>query len=56
MEAGNKLYTELVVLADIGKDIWAEKDPVKYEQYCLYESNAEQKRMRKQKMQESYEV
>ena len=51
MEAGNKLYTELVVLADIGKDIWAEKDPVKYEQYCLYESNADQKRERKARLQ-----
>jgi len=33
-----------VVLADIGKDIWVERDPVKYDQYCLYESNADQKR------------
>ena len=41
------MYSELVVLADIGKDIWAERDPVKYEQYCLYESNADQKRERK---------
>lgn len=41
---GNKLYKELVVLADIGKDIWVERDPVKYDQYCLYESNADQKR------------
>lgn len=46
MESGNKLYSELVVLY-IGKDIWAERDPVKYEQYCLYESNADQKRERK---------
>ena len=44
MDFGNKLYKELVVLADIGKDIWIERDPVKYEQYCLYESNADQKR------------
>ncbi|MCB0528449.1 MAG: hypothetical protein R2791_10365 [Saprospiraceae bacterium] len=44
MDLGNKLYQELVVLADIGKDIWAERDRVKYDQYCLYESNAEQKR------------
>lgn len=44
MEAGNKLYHELVVLADIGKDIWVERDRVKYDQYCLYESNADQKR------------
>jgi DNA-binding transcriptional MerR regulator len=44
MDQGNKLYTELVVLCDIGKDIWAERDRVKYDQYCLYESNNEQKK------------
>jgi hypothetical protein len=48
MELGNHLYQELVVLCDIGKDIWAERDPVKYEQYCLYESNNEQKKARSQ--------
>lgn len=56
MDAGNKLYSELVVLADIGKDIWAERDPVKYEQYCLYESNADQKRERKARELESERV
>lgn len=48
-EQGNKLYQELVVLCDIGKDIWAEKDPVYYENYCIYESNNEQKKARKQR-------
>lgn len=48
VEAGNKLYDELVVLCDIGKDIWAEKDPLKYEQYAIYESNNEQKKARKE--------
>jgi hypothetical protein len=47
MEQGNKLYEELVVLCDIGKDIWAETDRKKYDQYCLYESNNEQKKRRK---------
>ncbi len=47
MEQGNKLYTELVILCDIGKDIWAERDRTKYDQYCLYESNNEQKKARK---------
>ncbi|RME95594.1 MAG: hypothetical protein D6772_12915 [Bacteroidetes bacterium] len=46
-EQGNKLYRELVVLCNIGKDIWAEKDPVKYENYTIYESNNEQKKARK---------
>lgn len=47
MDQGNKLYVELVVLCDIGKDIWAERDRVKYDQYCLYESNNDQKKARK---------
>ncbi|MGI9159717.1 MAG: hypothetical protein ACR2K1_08195 [Saprospiraceae bacterium] len=49
IEVGNKLYQELVVLCDIGKDIWADRDRKKYDQYCLYESNNEQKKARKAK-------
>lgn len=49
VEQGNKLYDELITLSNIGKDIWAEKDPVKYENYCIYESNNEQKKARKAK-------
>ena len=48
-EQGNKLYDEMIVLCDIGKDIWVEKDKVKYEQYCVYESNNDQKQARKAK-------
>ncbi len=48
IEKGNVLYQELVTLCNIGKDIWAEKDPVRYEQYCIYESNNEQKKARKE--------
>lgn len=48
-EQGNKLYQELIVLSNIGKDIWAERDPVKYEQYTIYESNNDQKIARKMK-------
>lgn len=44
---GNKLYDELIVLCNIGKDIWAEKDKTKYEQYTVYESNNEQKKKAK---------
>ena len=36
-------------LCNIGKDIWAERDPVKYEQYTIYESNNDQKVARKMK-------
>jgi hypothetical protein len=48
-DLGNKLYQEMVVLCNIGKDIWAEKDPVKYENYCIYDSNNPQKLARKNK-------
>ncbi len=44
MDLGNKIYAEMVQLADIGKDIWEGKDTAKYEQYCIYESNAEYKK------------
>lgn len=47
IEQGNKLYQELIVLCNIGKDIWAESDPIKYEQYTIYESNNDQKIQRK---------
>lgn len=50
IEQGNKLYDELVVLCNIGKDIWAEKDPVKYENYTIYESNNDQKIARKERL------
>lgn len=46
-EQGNKLYKELIVLCNIGKDVWAERDPIKYEQYTIYESNNDQKIARK---------
>ncbi len=50
IEQGNKIYQELIVLCDIGKDIWAEKDPVKYENYTIYESNNDQKKARKERL------
>lgn len=50
MKAGNQMYTEMVMACNIGKDIWAEKDAVKYQQYVLYESNNEQKKARKLKL------
>jgi len=48
-EVGNQLYEELVTLCNIGKDIWAERDPVKYENYTIYESNNDQKIARKER-------
>ncbi len=53
IEAGNQLYDELVKLCNIGKDIWAGKDPARYDEYCLYESNNEQKKARKARLAES---
>jgi ribosomal protein L17 len=50
IEQGNKLYMELIVLCNIGKDIWAEKDLSKYESYTIYESNNDQKIARKEKL------
>lgn len=47
VQKSNKLYEELIILCNIGKDIWAEQDPAKYEQYTIYESNNEQKKARK---------
>lgn len=52
VELGNDLYDELVVLCNIGKDIWDNKDKLKYENYCLYESNNEQKVARKERLAE----
>jgi len=50
VEFGNEIYDELVVLCNIGKDIWDNKDKARYENYCLYESNNEQKKARKTKL------
>lgn len=50
VEQGNKLYDELIILCNIGKDIWADKDPIKYELYTIYESNNDQKKARKEKI------
>ena len=49
IELGNELYRELVIVCDIGKDIWAEKNKAKYDFYCIYESNNDQKIARKAK-------
>ncbi len=55
VEQGNKLYDELVILCNIGKDVWAEKDPVKYENYTIYESNNDQKIARKERLEKEGE-
>ncbi|KAA3633556.1 MAG: hypothetical protein DWQ02_12920 [Bacteroidetes bacterium] len=49
IEQGNTLYQEMIVLCNIGKDIWVEKDLAKYDNYTVYESNNEQKKTRKAK-------
>lgn len=40
VKLGNQLYQDLVMLCDIGKDIWAEKDHIKYEEYVIYETKS----------------
>ena len=52
VDFGNEIYDELVVLCNIGKDIWDNKDKAKYENYCLYESNNDQKKARKTRLAE----
>lgn len=47
IEQGNKLYAELINICNVGKDLWADKDPKKYDNYVLYESNNEQKKKTK---------
>ncbi len=42
MEMGNKIWEELVKLAEVGKTVWEERgDRLKYEQYVIYEPNPE---------------
>lgn len=50
VEQGNRIYDELVLLCNVGKDVWAERDIAKYENYTIYESNNEQKKARKEKL------
>lgn len=48
VEKSNRIYDEWVNICNIGKDIWDNRDPIKYEQYCIYESNNDQKILRKE--------
>lgn len=48
VDIGNKIYDELVAICEIGKDIWTEKNKAKYENYCIYDSNNDQKIARKE--------
>ena len=50
VELGNLLYRELVLVCNIGKDIWAETNKAKYEHYTIYESNNDQKKARKERL------
>ncbi len=50
IELGNELYRELVLVCNIGKDIWAENNKTKYENYTIYESNNDQKKARKERL------
>lgn len=52
IELGNELYKELVLVCNIGKDVWAETNKAKYENYTIYESNNDQKKARKKRLKE----
>lgn len=52
IDLGNQLYDELVLICNIGKDIWAESNKTKYEHYTIYESNNDQKKARKKRLAE----
>ncbi|MCP4440340.1 MAG: hypothetical protein GY810_15450 [Aureispira sp.] len=52
IEVGNELYKELVMVCNIGKDVWAESNKSKYENYTIYESNNDQKKARKKRLKE----
>jgi hypothetical protein len=43
IDVGNLIYDEMIKVCDIGKDIWGETDRTKYDAYCIYDSNNEQK-------------
>lgn len=49
VELGNQMYKEFVNICNIGKDIWAETNHTKYENYVIYESNNDQKKARKER-------
>jgi hypothetical protein len=49
IDMGNQLYRELVLVCNIGKDIWAESNKSMYENYTIYESNNDQKKARKER-------
>ena len=49
IDMGNKIYRELVLVCNIGKDIWVESNKAKYENYTIYESNNDQKKARKER-------
>jgi hypothetical protein len=50
IDQGNRIYEQMVDICNIGKDVWMDKDRVKYDQYCVYESNNDQKIVRKQRL------
>jgi hypothetical protein len=56
VEMGNRMYKEMILLSNIGKDIWVEKDLHKYQNYVIYESNNEQKKVRKSKLKQAAET
>ncbi len=50
VDISNVIYSELVIICNIGKDIWAEKNRTHYDNYCIFDSNAEEKRQRRERL------
>ncbi len=53
VDLGNKIYQDLVMLCNIGKDIWEGKDTTRYENYVIYESNHAIKKAKRTAKEES---
>jgi hypothetical protein len=50
VEQSNVIYQKMIEVCTIGKDVWEGKDAAKYDQYCIYESNNDQKKARKARL------
>jgi hypothetical protein len=50
VEQSNIIYQKMIEVCTIGKDTWEGRDAAKYDQYCIYESNNDQKKARKARL------
>ena len=38
IDLANKMYNELVIMCQVGKNVWRNTSPVKYEDYVIYQT------------------